>query len=82
MNKLNLALLASTCLVPVVVACANKAQNEPQTPAPVMMTPAAGTQPAAMAQPAANSGQTPQGAKVTPLDTTSQPTDGGISGSR
>ena len=86
MNKLNPVVLISTCLFSIAVACANKAQNEPQSPAPAMMTPASGTQPAAGAQPAMNSGPmpgtTPQGAKVTPLDTIGQPVDGGSTRTR
>jgi hypothetical protein len=72
MNKLNPIVLTVTCLLSIAAACANKAQTEPQAP-PVLMTPAAGAQPAPTA--ATLTDRAPQGAKLTPIDTISQPMD-------
>jgi hypothetical protein len=71
MNKVIRIVLASTCFFVITGACANKAQNEPQSPA--LLTPAAGAQPASNT--GALPGAAPQGAKVTPVDTLGQPMD-------
>ena len=72
MKKLEPIVLTSTCLLSIAVACANKAGTEPQSP-PVLMTPAAAPLPAPTNGTLPST--SPQGAKVTPIDTIGQPMD-------